>query len=147
MNIKKLKKKRISKNPMLKQSLSTAVSFQSSPDDYIPYRPRFSITHTKPILYTVNSIRMIKIILVWKGAPVVTSDIVMLKLKMPFTLNDFVQKIFLPPPEFKGDRSVVRSDQTQSPVCLISRWGRTQAAKVAEDLQQASIPVKCHPIS
>ena len=99
------------------------------------------------MLYTIHSIRMIKIILVWKGAPVVTSDIVMLKLKRPLTLNDYVQKICLPPPEFKADRSAVRSDQTKSPVCLISGWGRTQTAKVAEHLQQASIPVKCHPIS
>ena len=75
------------------------------------------------------------------------SDIVMLKLKTPLTLNDYVQKICLPPPEFKADRSVVRSDQTKSPVCLISGWGRTQTTRSAEALQQASIPVNCHPIS
>ena len=96
-----------------------------------------------------TALRTIKNIKEWKYIPntVVESDIVMLKLKTPLTLNDYVQKICLPPPEFKADRSVVRSDQTKSPVCLISGWGRTQTAIVAEHLQQASIPVKCHPIS
>ena len=51
-------------------------------------------------------------ILVWTPPPSdVTSDIVMLKLKTPLTLNDYVQKICLPPPEFKADREVVLSDQ------------------------------------
>ena len=128
MNIKKLDENRFFKNPMLKQSLSTAVSFQSSPD---------RSSYDK------------KNIIEWKYIPntVVESDIVMLKLKTPLTLNDNVQKICLPPPEFKADRSVVRSDQTKSPVCLITGWGRTQTTRTAEALQQASIPVKCRPIS
>ena len=91
----------------------------------------------------------LKNIIEWKYIPntVVESDIVMLKLKTPLTLNDYVQKICLPPAEFKADRSVVRSDQTKSPVCLITGWGRTQTTRTAEALQQASIPVKFHPIS
>ena len=71
----------------------------------------------------------------------------MLKLKTPLILNDYVQKVCLPPPGFKAGPKVINSVQTKSPVCLISGWGRTQTAIVAEHLQQASIPVKCHPIS
>ena len=130
MNIKKLDENRFFKNPMLKQSLSTAVSIRSSKNG-------------------PDRLSTVKNIIEWKYIPktVVESDIVMLKLKTPLTLNDYVQKICLPPPEFKADRSVVRSDQTKSPVCLITGWGRTQTTRSAEALQQASIPVNCHPIS
>ena len=83
-------------------------------------------------------------ILVWKPQPdVITSDIVMLKLKTPLTLNDYVQKICLPPPEFKADREVVLSDQKKSSVCLITGWGKSSYAT----LKQATVPVSYHPIS
>ena len=70
----------------------------------------------------------------------------MLKLKTPLTLNDFVQKICLPPPEFKADRKVVKSDQTKSPVCLITGWGHTEGSGNNDNLQQATVPVRRHPI-
>jgi len=83
-------------------------------------------------------------ILVWTPPPSdVTSDIVMLKLKTPLTLNDYVQKICLPPPEFKADREVVLSDQKKSSVCLITGWGKWSYAT----LKQATVPVSYHPIS
>lgn len=83
-------------------------------------------------------------ILVWTPPPSdVTSDIVMLKLKTPLTLNDYVQKICLPPPEFKADREVVLSDQKKSSVCLITGWGKSSYAT----LKQATVPVSYHPIS
>ena len=92
----------------------------------------------------------IKNILVWKPQQSdvttrddVTSDIVMLKLKTPLTLNDYVQKICLPPPEFKADREVVLSDQKKSSVCLITGWGKSSYAT----LKQATVPVSYHPIS
>ena len=88
-------------------------------------------------------LRRVIIFLVWKGIPDYTSDIVMLKLKTPLTLNDYVQKICLPPPEFKADREVVYSDQRKSPVCLITGWGKWSNAK----LKQATVPVSHHPIS
>ena len=71
----------------------------------------------------------------------------MLKLKTPLTLNDFVQKICLPPPEFKADRKVVKSDQTKSPVCLITGWGHTEGSGNNANLQQATVPVSHHQIS
>lgn len=81
----------------------------------------------------------------WKRSDV-TSDIVMLKLKTPLTLNDFVQKICLPPPEFKADRKVVKSDQTKSPVCLITGWGHTEGSGNNANLQQATVPVSRYQI-
>ena len=71
----------------------------------------------------------------------------MLKLKTPLTLNDYVQKICLPPPEFKADLKVVKSDQSKSPVCLISGWGHTEGSGNNANLQQATVPVCYHPIS
>ena len=121
--MKRQEEKNIFKNPKLKRLLSIAVSFQSYPDRY---------TNDKNILE-------------WKRSDV-TSDIVMLKLKTPLTLNDFVQKICLPPPEFKADRKVVKSDQTKSPVCLITGWGHTEGSGNNANLQQATVPVRRHPI-
>ena len=88
-------------------------------------------------------IRTIKNILEWKRSDV-TGDIVMLKLKTPLTLNDYVQKICLPPPEFKADQKVVNSDRTKSPVCLITGWGQTEGRGNNANLQQATIPVGTH---
>ena len=68
----------------------------------------------------------------------------MLKLKTPLTLNDYVQKICLPPPEFKADREVVFSDQKKSPVCLITGWGNLNNGR--SKLKQATVPVSRHPI-
>ena len=82
---------------------------------------------------------------VWNNTDL-TSDIVMLKLKTPFSLNDYVQKICLPPPEFKADRKIVNSDRTKSPVCLITGWGQTEGRGNNANLQQATIPVRCFVI-
>ena len=94
----------------------------------------------------LTAIRTLIFILEWKRSDV-TSDIVMLKLKTPLTLNDYVQKICLPPPEFKADRKVVKSDQTKSPVCLITGWGHTEGSGNNANLQQATVPVSPDPIS
>ena len=70
----------------------------------------------------------------------------MLKLKRPLILNDYVQKVCLPPPGFKAGPKVINSDQAKSPVCLITGWGQTQGSGTNANLQQATIPVGFLPI-
>ena len=83
-----------------------------------------------------------------------TSDIVMLKLKTPLTLNDYVQKICLPPPGFRADLDIeetedrkvnhehlVETNQSESPVCLVSGWGKTEKRLGSAQLKQATLPV------
>ena len=70
----------------------------------------------------------------------------MLKLKTPLILHDYVQKVCLPPPGFKAGPKVINSDQTKSPVCLITGWGQTEGRGNNANLQQATIPVGCFVI-
>jgi len=75
------------------------------------------------------------------------NDIVMLKLSSPFTFDEFVYPVCLPPKGFDADNGINNEDQSKTTTCIISGWGVTEGKGSNAQLQHATVPVSFFKIN